>query len=166
LHEIAEASKNARKFWTFGNHDTRLFSKIAVNAPELTDMMSLFDYFPGWYTGWRVDINDSVVIKHRWHGGVHATFNNVMKAGKSLVTGHLHQLKVTPYSDYRDCRRYGVDTGTLAEPYGDQFAYCEGNPVNWGSGFAVLTFRNGKLLPPELCEVIEGEAFFRGEKVI
>jgi hypothetical protein len=165
LHEIAEASKNARKFWTFGNHDTRLFSKIAANAPELTDMMSLFDYFPGWYTGWRVDINDSVVIKHRWHGGVHATFNNVMKAGKSLVTGHLHQLKVTPYSDYRDCRRYGVDTGTLAEPYGEQFAYCEGNPVNWGSGFAVLTFRNGKLLPPELCEVIDGEAFFRGEKV-
>jgi hypothetical protein len=37
--------------------------------------------------------------------------------------------------------------------------------VNWCSGFAVLTFRNGKLLPPELCEVIDGVAYFRGEEV-
>ena len=165
LHEIAEASKNARKFWTFGNHDTRLFSKIAANTPELTDMVSLFDYFPGWHTGWRVDINSDVVVKHRWHGGIHANHNNTLKSGRSIVTGHLHQLKVTPWSDYNG-RRYGVDTGTLAEPYGDQFVYTEANPVNWCSGFAVLTFRNGKLLPPELCEVIDGEAFFRGEKVI
>jgi hypothetical protein len=39
--------------------------------------------------------------------------------------------------------------------------YLEHNPVPWASGFAVLTFRNGVLLPPELVEVIDGEAFFR-----
>ena len=164
LDEIRNASKNARCFWTFGNHDVRLHRYIAVNAPELSDFQGLFDYFPGWHTGWRVDINDDVVIKHRWHNGQHATYNNTLKSGRSIVTGHLHKLQVYPWSDYRG-RRYGVDTGTLAEPYGEQFTYTECNPVNWCSGFAVLTFRNGKLLPPELCEVIEGEAFFRGEKV-
>ena len=164
LDEIRNASKNARCFWTFGNHDVRLHRYIAVNAPELSDFQGLFDYFPGWLTGWRVDINDDVVIKHRWHNGQHATYNNTLKSGRSIVTGHLHQLKVTPWSDYNG-RRWGVDTGTLAEPYGEQFVYTEGNPVNWCSGFAVLTFRNGKLLPPELCEVIDGEAYFRGEKV-
>ena len=164
LDEIRNASKNARCLWTFGNHDVRLHRYIAVNAPELSDFQQLFDYFPGWHTGWRVDINDDVVIKHRWHNGQHATYNNTLKSGRSIVTGHLHKLQVYPWSDYRG-RRYGVDTGTLAEPYGEQFTYTECNPVNWCSGFAVLTFRNGKLLPPELCEVIDGEAFFRGEKV-
>lgn len=164
LDEIRNASKNARCFWTFGNHDVRLHRYIAVNAPELSDFAHLFDYFPGWHTGWRIDINDQVVIKHRWHNGQHATYNNTLKSGRSIVTGHLHKLQVTPWSDYNG-RRYGVDTGTLAEPYGDQFTYTECNPVNWCSGFAVLTFKNGRLLPPELCEVIEGEAYFRGEKV-
>jgi predicted phosphodiesterase len=164
LDEIRNATKNARCFWTFGNHDVRLHRYIAVNAPELSDFQGLFDYFPGWHTGWRVDINDDVVVKHRWHNGQHATYNNTLKSGRSLVTGHLHKLQVYPWSDY-DGRRYGVDTGTLAEPYGDQFTYTECNPVNWCSGFAVLTFNNGKLLPPELCEVIDGEAYFRGEKV-
>jgi predicted phosphodiesterase len=165
LSEIANASKNARKFWTFGNHDTRLFSRIAANAPELTDMVSLFDYFPEWKTCWRLDVNDSLVIKHRWHNGIHAVYNNVLKSGKSIVTGHLHQLKVTPYSDYRDCRRWGVDSGTLAEPYGDQFTYTEMNPVNWCSGFVVLTIKDGMLLPPELCEVLDGVAYFRGKEI-
>lgn len=164
LDEIRNASKNARCLWTFGNHDVRLHRYIAINAPELSDFKGLFDYFPGWHTGWRVDINEDVIVKHRWHNGVHANYNNTLKSGRSIVTGHLHQLKVTPWSDYNG-RRYGVDTGTLAEPYGEQFVYTESNPVNWCSGFAVLTFRKGKLLPPELCEVIDGVAYFRGEEV-
>jgi hypothetical protein len=164
LHEISMASKNARKFWTFGNHDTRLFSRLAAHAPELTDMVSLFDHFPGWNTCWRVDINQDTVVKHRWSGGVHSNFNNTVKSGKNIVTGHLHMLKVTPYSDYNG-RRWGVDSGTLAEPYGDQFVYTECNPVNWASGFVVLTYKDGMLLPPELCEVLNGVAYFRGKEV-
>jgi predicted phosphodiesterase len=164
LDEIASASKNARKFWTFGNHDTRLFSRLAANSPELVEMVSLFDHFPGWQTCWRVDINENTVVKHRWHNGIHATYNNALKAGKTLITGHLHKLQSVGYSDYNG-RRWGVDTGTLAEPYGDQFTYTECNPVNWASGFVVLTFKDGFLLPPELCEVLNGVAYFRGQEV-
>jgi len=54
LDEIRNASKNARCLWTFGNHDVRLHRYIAINAPELSDFQGLFDYFPGWHTGWRV----------------------------------------------------------------------------------------------------------------
>ena len=164
LNEIAVASKNAKKFWTFGNHDTRLFSRMASNAPELVDMVNLFDHFPGWHTCWRIDVNKNIVIKHRWHNGIHATYNNALKSGKTIITGHLHKLQSVAYSDYNG-RRWGVDTGTLAEPYGDQFTYTESNPVNWCSGFAVITIENGKLLPPELCEVIGGVAYFRGKRV-
>jgi hypothetical protein len=164
LHEIANASKNATKLWVYGNHDVRLFNYIATHAPELSEFSNLWDYFPGWHTGWRIDINNSLVVKHRWGNGIHASYNNTLRSGRSIVTGHLHQLKVTPWSDYNG-RRWGVDSGTLAEPTGDQFVYTEENPVNWCSGFAVLTFKNGMLLPPELCEVINGVAYFRGEKV-
>jgi hypothetical protein len=164
LDEIARASKNAIKLWSYGNHDLRLFNFVAQHSPELSEFSDLFSYFPGWHTGWRIDINNSVVVKHRWHNGQHATYNNTLKSGRSIVTGHLHKLMVTPWTDYNG-RRYGVDTGTLAEPTGDQFVYVEENPVNWCAGFAVLTFENGKLLPPELCEVINGVAYFRGQRV-
>lgn len=95
---------------------------------------------------------------------IHATYNNALKGGLTIVTGHLHRLAVTPWADYNG-RRYGVDTGTLADPLGPQFEYLENNPTPWCSGFAVLTFRDGQLLPPELVEVIDGTAYFRGQKV-
>jgi hypothetical protein len=105
-----------------------------------------------------------VVVKHRWKGGIHATHGNTSMSGKTMVTGHLHSLKVTPYSDYNGTR-YGVDTGTLAEPDGPQFInYLEDGPTNWRSGFAILTFHEGKLLWPELVHKWdEGKIEFRGK---
>jgi len=87
-----------------------------------------------------------------------------LKSGKSIVTGHLHKLQSVGFTDYTG-RRWGVDTGTLAEPYGEQFTYTEMNPVNWASGFVVLTIKDNTLLPPELCEVLNGVAYFRGKAV-
>ena len=107
-----------------------------------------------------------MVIKHRYKGGIHATHNNTLWAGKTVVTGHLHSLKVTPFSDYNGIR-WGVDTGTLADPYGPQFEnYTEQNPANWRSGFVVLTFKDGTLLDPEIVRVVgERKVSFRGEVV-
>jgi hypothetical protein len=164
LDEIFNASKNSLKVWTLGNHDIRIFRMIATKNPELIETVDLFSYFPGWKVVWRFDVNDDLVIKHRWHNGIHATYNNTLKSGRSVVTGHLHKLQITPFSDYNG-RRVGVDTGTLAEPLGEQFAYTEGNPVNWCSGFAVLTIKGHRLLQAELCEVINGKAIFRGAEV-
>jgi predicted phosphodiesterase len=167
LGEIEKASHNSKLFWLYGNHDTRLWRYMRINAPEVEGAFGadLFDYFPGWHCGYLMHVNNNTVIKHRWHNGVHATYNNVLKGGRSIVTGHLHRLQVSAWGDYNG-RRYGVDTGTLAEPQGEQFAYLEGNPVPWASGFAVLTFdKDGMLLPPELCEVIGETAYFRGKPV-
>jgi predicted phosphodiesterase len=167
LGEIEKASHNSKLFWLYGNHDTRLWRYMKINAPEVEGAFGadLFDYFPGWNCGYVMHVNDNTVIKHRWHNGIHATYNNVLKGGRSIVTGHLHRLQVTAWGDYNG-RRWGVDTGTLAEPQGEQFAYLEGNPTPWASGFAVLTFdKDGMLLPPELCEVIGEVAYFRGKAI-
>lgn len=166
LGEIVKAAPNARHVWTLGNHDARFETRLANVAPEYAKVhgVHLKDHFPDWLPGWSLWINDDVVVKHRFKGGIHATQNNTIWAGKTMVTGHLHSLKVTPFSDYNGTR-YGVDTGTLAEPYGPQFAdYTEDAPRNHRSGFAVLTFRNGRLLWPEVVHVVKpGVVEFRGK---
>lgn len=157
--------KGCAKFWNVGNHDARFDRMLVTNASEYEGLVErLEDKFDRWDFAWSLMINDHVMIKHRYHNGIHAAYNNALKAGRSIVTGHLHRLAVTPWADYNG-RRWGVDTGTLANPHGPQFDYAENNPSPHTSGFAVLTFKNGRLLPPELVEVIDEAAYFRGQCV-
>jgi len=87
-----------------------------------------------------------------------------VKAGTSMVTGHLHRLQAIIFSDYNGTR-WGIDTGTLAETDGDHMSYGEQNPSNHCSGFSVLTIVNGRLIQPEFCAVLDGIAYFRGQPV-
>jgi len=167
LDEIRKAAPKKCAFtWTLGNHDQRFEARLAARAPEYARVtgIHLKDHFGiEWAPCWSTWINDEVVVKHRFRSGVHATHNNTVNAGKSMVTGHLHSLKVTPFSDYNGTR-YGVDTGTLAEPDGPQFEYGEDNPKNHRSGFVALFFEQGRLLWPQICHVLEpGLVEFRGE---
>lgn len=170
LTEIEDAARQAKLHWTWGNHDLRFNTRLASQVGDTFKGivgMNLTDHFAKWKFSTSIMVNDKCMIKHRWHNGIHAIYNNTVKSGSSIVTGHLHSLKVTPWTDYSGTR-YGVDTGTLACPTGDQFQYTEDNPVNHRSGFAVLTFYKGKLMPPELCEVVnedEGLVYFRGQVV-
>jgi hypothetical protein len=163
---VKTAAKGTQLTWCIGNHDSRFETYLAAHAPQYQEVegFSLKDHFPEWRMCWATWINGHTVVKHRWKGGIHATHNNTVNSGVSIVTGHLHSLKVTPFTDYTGTR-YGVDTGCLADTDGNQFVnYLETNPTNWRSGFAVLNFDNGKLLPPELVQVIdEGVVAFRGK---
>lgn len=156
----------AEYIWTLGNHDSRFETAIANALPNFAGVegVHLKDHFPDWEPAWSCWINDDLVVKHRFKGGMHATWNNTVYSGKSMATGHLHSLRVTPFSDYNGTR-WGVDTGTLSTPYGPQFIhYTEGNPVNWRAGFVVFTFRAGELLQPELVIVRDEQSWqFRGQ---
>lgn len=168
LGEVEKAAKNASLHWTWGNHDMRFNARLCSQVGDTfkgIEGMNLSDHFPRWRFSTSVMVNENTIIKHRYHNGIHAVYNNTLKSGTSIVTGHLHSLKVTPWTDYLGTR-YGVDTGTLSDIDGSQFDYTEDNPKNWRAGFAVLTFHNGKLLPPELCEVVdENTVWFRGSLI-
>jgi len=168
IEEVAKAARhNVKLLWTWGNHDVRFGNRLAQHAPQYKEVLGfkLTDHFLDWDFCWAVWPTDDVIIKHRYKSGVHATHNNTVQAGKSVVTGHLHSLKVTPFSDFNGVR-YGVDTGTLAETDGPQFTYAELNPNNHRSGFVVLNFFNGELLWPEIvAKHSENHIQFRGDVI-
>jgi UDP-2,3-diacylglucosamine pyrophosphatase LpxH len=166
LGEIEKVAGNAKCIFTMGNHDMRFENKLSNQAPEFQGVpgFSLKEHFPRWLFCMSMMINKNLMLKHRFANGLHATYNNTMKAGVSIVTGHLHRLQATIVSDYNGTR-WGIDTGTLCETDGDQMSYAEGNPSNHCSGFAVLTIINGRLVQPEFCAVLDGVAYFRGQPV-
>ena len=169
LRDIQEAAGDAKLIWTMGNHDSRFSARLSAVAPQFKEVQgfTLEEHFPDWTHCMSCLVTDHLMVKHRWKGGIHATHNNAVGSGVSFVTGHLHSAQVTPWTDYNGTR-YGVDCGTLAEVWGDQFAYGENSPKNHRSAFAVLTLVGGHLLMPELCTVSDlGEDYveWRGELI-
>jgi hypothetical protein len=168
LDEIKGKAPGALTRRNQGNHDMR-FDGIISNSLWQMDKVpgtALADHFPSWPVAWATKINGlELVVKHRWKSGLHGPFNNALWAGCSFATGHDHNQRVYNITDLHG-DRYGVDVGTMASIYGPQFRYAEANPRNWRSGFSVFTFRNGKLLPPELLTVLDeqaGTVYFRGQ---
>lgn len=172
LREIKRASPGAHHLGTLGNHSMRFDTYLSGHASAMEGVqgMKFEDMLPGWTYAWAWLVNEHTLIKHRIKGGIHATWNNTADAQINTVTGHTHNLRVTPRSTMSPVNGgniYGVDTGMLADPFGPQFAYVEQGPRNWRSGFAVLTFKDGILMPPELCQVVaDGVIFFRGEQIV
>lgn len=175
LGEIERAAPNARRRKTVGNHDSRFDRKLASMVGEFAEVegFRLEDHLKGWPLSYSVMVNEElgepVMVRHAMRGGIHAVYNNTLHAGVSIVTGHLHAQLIRPFTDYRGTR-YGVDHGVLADIDHASFSYTMDGPVNWRSGFAVLTFdAQGRLLPPELCEVQRvgktARAMFRGQIV-
>lgn len=170
LEEIQKAARGAQLHWCYGNHDLRFNARLQQQVGDTFKGvmgMSLAEHFPLWRFSMSLMINDHTMIKHRWHNGIHAIHNNILKSGINFCTGHLHSLKIMAWTDFSNLRtRYGIDTGTLSPVDADAFTYSEDSPANHRSGFAVLTFHEGRLMPPELCEVIseeEGLVYFRGQ---
>lgn len=165
--EMACAEVNCNiKIWNLGNHDERYETKLAACAPEFEGVRGfhLKDHFPNWTPAWTTWVNDEVCITHYYHTGVHATHNNIVKGQCHYVTGHTHSLQVRPWTNAKGDTVYGVDTGCIADAFGaHNVDYQKGRHGNHRSGFAVLTFRNGELLMPEIIQKHDEDSVqFRG----
>lgn len=168
LEQIRKANPNARYLRTRGNHDTRLETYLASKAPLVDGLKgtTLADHIPGWEECIGIWVNGrECFIKHRGrHSGIHATFNEVRRLGTNFVHGHLHAQNIVQFRNAHG-DLYGVDLGMMAPMDHPGFDYTESDITNWRSGFAVLHFRGGKLLPPQLATVIDegaGELMFGG----
>lgn len=155
--------------WCAGNHDNRFSSRLAIAAPEFMRVkgFDIADHFESWQFTWSLWINGHTVIKHRHHQGVHSAYQNTLKGGKNVVTGHTHRMGATMFADYNGLR-WGIECGTLGEwtTKDDKMSWAEDNPANHSQGFVILTFADdGTLLEPEFCRVMNGKAWFRGKAI-
>lgn len=160
------AGKRTRLLMTLGNHDVRLSRYLAVNAPHVENLpgTQLEDYIPAWPLSWTIEINGNTMVRHRHlSGGAHSTYQSPIRAGMHYVHGHLHNLNVRLIPHYNRFD-YGVDTGSLADAESDAFDYTE-DGIPHVQGFAVLTYRAGQLLMPEVAYVQGGTAYFRSEAI-
>ena len=165
LGEIEKVARGAKLYWPLGNHDMRFTANVVNNLPAFEGVpgTSLKEHFPLWMPCWSVWINEDVCIKHRWKGGWTGGRNNAVNAGVTMVRGHTPVLSSIPFNDYNGTR-YGVQTGTLCDPNGQQFNYTEDTPKDWNAGFVMLSFERKKLLQPELFKVFgDDEMEFRGK---
>ena len=160
---IDASGKQASFYRNVGNHDLRFEGKMASKVPEMIGMpaTTIGELFPKWKHNYSIVFNDELIAMHKWHCGIHAAWNNVLKAGKSIMTSHTHRLKVLPHTDYGG-RKYSIETGCLADPEGPQFSYCLDTAKDWQPGFVVIEFdENG--IHPEVAELIGGRVRFRGK---
>lgn len=170
------APRNCSLVFTIGNHDQRWATRLASVAKEWKGVkgMELQDHFPSWEFCWSLILNEGVdggetLIKHRMYNGMHSAYNNVLRSGVHVVTGHSHALKCTPLNHYKT-RKYAVECGMLsALPINakSKFLYSEDNVSQNAIGFCVLTYdKNHRLLPPELVEQTHnGRVIFRGKEL-
>jgi hypothetical protein len=162
---------------TLGNHDIRLSSRLSERTPEFEGVLGfdLRDHLPvDWQLAWQIEINgsgtNSVLVRHRFRGGHSAGRSNVLAAGRTVISGHVHQPNISRLTTAAG-HLWGVDCGMVAARNSRAFlSYTEGSAAaamsNWASGFVILTFRDGLLMPPEPVLVLNEEAgtyAFRGE---
>jgi hypothetical protein len=153
LHEVEGAAGRVPKVWCLGNHDARFETRLANRDPEFAKVhgVHLKDHFPLWAPCWAAWINNGeLVAKHRFKSGKYAPYNDALYSGKNMAVGDKHSAKVMPITDL-DGTRWGTDVGCIADVWGEQFVnYTEDNPKDWRSAFGVFTFKDGRMMQPEL----------------
>lgn len=158
LDQLRAANPNAIYIRTRGNHDTRLETYLASNAPLVEGMKgsTLADHIPGWQECISVWVNDGeCIFKHRGrHNGIHATFNEVRRLAANFVHGHLHRQKLVTHGTARG-QVWGVDLGMLAPQFHPGFDYTEDSVEDSISGFGLFRFAGRKLLMPDLATVVD-----------
>lgn len=167
LEEIRHSARAGTEFiWPLGNHDARYETKLAATAPEFEGVhgFHLKDHFPHWRPCWTFWINGNTCITHFYHTGIHDGHNNLLKGQCHYITGHTHSLKTSYWTNAMGETLYAVNTGTLADALGPHnLDYQQGRHGNHRSGFAVLTYKDGNLLMPELAMKYDEDSFmFRG----
>ena len=170
LNKIQKLINNARypikQIATFGNHETRL-SKAAMSwgrAFEDLEAFKIQNLFPDWEWAMSHLIDDTVLIKHRLRGGIHTAYQNSMRAGIHIITGHTHQLNYRTFNTYTTTSM-SIQCGHLSDSY---HPYLEDGIANdWNNGFVVATIDpKEKSIHPEFIQVnnLYRTAYFRGKK--
>src|SRR6185437_10593527 len=138
LDEVVRASPKAQHIFTAGNHDSRFDRRLAAEVGEFEDVpgMHLQDHLKAWQFCYGAMVNedtDPFFVIHAIRGGAYAPRNNVLAAGCTVFTGHLHSQKSIPVTTLLH-EWDGIDGGMVADRDGPQFSYVASKPTDWRAG--------------------------------
>ena len=167
IQKIINSSKYpVKQIATFGNHEMRLSKFESMWGKQFEDFegFKMQNLFPDWEWAMSHLVDDTVMIKHRMRGGIHTAYQNSMRSGMNIVTGHTHQLNQRTFNTYTTSSM-SVQTGHLSEDY---HPYLEDNVANdWNIPISVIMIDPvEKTIHPELVQVnnLFRTAYFRGKK--
>lgn len=169
LTAVRDASPKSKRIFCLGNHDmrfdgilsNRLSETEGVAGHRLSDHINVFSKLD-YQICLSAVFNDHFIVKHRWHSGVHSSYNDVLRGGKNIATGHDHKLNVRPWTDYNGTR-YGIKTGCLSDLWDEAFLYLENNATDWQPGFAAVTISGGIIIPQAVPIVLDKNHAKRGK---
>lgn len=141
--QVQTAAPNARCWQLHGNHDSRIWKKLAKDAPELAGIVELPGYmqFKGVTTmkdekdqlRLRLGSQDVTFI----HGYLSKLGDHVTKYGTNIVCGHSHRPGVV-YTRRGEQLIWEANCGYLGLEDAEVFKYGESDKKNWGRGVLVI----------------------------
>jgi len=155
LKHIQNAIPNAKRVFIEGNHCHRLKRYIANHAPELHTFISIaglfdlesmgYEFVPyGPYQKYNVLGMEDLIARHEpLSGGVHVAHNTAVKAGTSVIFGHVHRQQISNVVLMDGKLATGISVPTLCDIKHPVMSYVK-NFHQWQQGSAIVTQVDGE----------------------
>lgn len=140
---VVKASPASKKYQLRGNHDDRLYKKIAEKMPELVgivDADSLFTFKGVESMKSERDVLEITVQGAPWavsHGFLSKIGDHVKYFQKSTIIGHSHRAHCVPFKIH-DRVMWELNCGYAADPTAEVFKYGQTVKNHWTRGYGLI----------------------------
>jgi hypothetical protein len=173
LAELRSMFPEAKIVFLIGNHCHRLERFISSRAPELyglLDIKSLLGFDKLNITSIPYGPNQmykvgggKLLARHEpLGGGVHSAHSTAVKAGHSVIYGHVHRIQESQIVFIDGANHRGITCGWLGDQNHEVMQYVK-NHHQWALGFAIVhTLPNGNFFC-DLKHIIDYKVLHEGE---
>lgn len=173
LDELDELFPEARKVFIAGNHEHRLARYINNKAPELIGMAEVdhlfslhtrrnWKFVPYGPTQLYQVLGSHLFARHEpLSGSAHAAYQTVVKAGCSVVFGHIHRIQEYQVVMMDGKNHRGISVGWLGDETHHVMEYVGGHH-QWAKGFGVVDVLRDGTFFHQTVHIIGGKCSYGG----
>lgn len=176
LDQIDKLWPRAHKTFIEGNHEWRLARYLDAKAPELSHSIDLptllkLDRRKNWaFAPYSPTQLVRVAGSKLWArheplaGGVLPAHGTVIKAGCSIIYGHVHTAQASQVVMANGDTHIGISVGWLGNDKNPAFAYVKGHH-QWSLGFGVVTVLDSGDFFVETARIINNKTLVNGRVI-
>lgn len=175
LQKLRKVFKKAKIVFIQGNHEYRLERYIQNNAPELFGLLNLpelldfaalnIHFIPYGPSQLYQVLKSKLYARHEpISGGVNFAHGTVVKAGCSVIFGHVHQIQESQTVMIDGNNHRGIACGWLGNKNHPIMSYVK-NHHQWSQGFALVTVLGNGTFFCEMKHIIDYKVVHKGEVV-